>query len=295
MIYPTNDKDTRVEGKGVRVNEALSVFISEYILLRGLTASTQENYECAIKSFIRCCGNINLEDLSATHIIMWRRTMEKENSPGTTRTNLSKLKNLIIFTNKKHITDIDLDIIQLPKVQHPLPRFLTREEISRMVEYAPTSRDKALISFMFSTGLRAGEISKLTKGDIQDMAVLVQLGKNDKSRVSYMDQRSKILLDKYLTERKDLCDTLFYSSKCCRLTTATVNRIVKNAAKAAGINKTVNSHMLRHSFATNLLRGGMDIRYIQELMGHSFISTTQIYTHVLPQDARQKYAQCFQT
>jgi site-specific recombinase XerD len=279
----------------VSIRDALLLFTEEYILLRGLKPSTQENYEVAVKSFIRCCGNIDIDSLSATHILMWRRTMEKINAPGTIRTNLSKLRNIFIYTNKKHLSEVDLDLIILPKVQHTLPQFLEREDITQMIEHAENLRDKAIISFMFSTGLRSGEVSRLNKTDIQGNAVLVQLGKNDKSRVSYMDARTRALLDVYLSSRNDTCNILFYSAKKCRINTAVINRIIKQAAKNAGISKQVHSHMLRHSFATNLLRGGMDIRYIQELMGHSFISTTQIYTHVLPQDARQKYAQCFKT
>lgn len=295
MIYPTNDKDTRVERNKVYVSEALTVFISGYVLLRGLKASTQENYEVAVKSFIRCCGDIEVDSLAASHILTWRREMEKVNAPGTIRTNLSKLRNIFIYTNKKLGTNVDLDLIILPRVQQTLPQFLEREDISKMIEHAETYRDKVIISFMFSTGLRSGELSRLNKNDIQGNAVLVQLGKGDKSRVSYMDARTKTLLDIYLSSRKDCSEILFYSAKKCRINTAVINRIVKQAANNAGINKQVHSHMLRHSFATNLLRGGMDIRYIQELMGHSFISTTQIYTHVLPQDARQKYAECFKT
>jgi site-specific recombinase XerD len=288
-------QDTRVEGTSVRISEALEMFTNEYILLRGLAPDTQENYELAVLSFKRVCGDLDINKIEPKHIIEWRTFMNGRYTASTTRGYLSKLKNILKFTNKKGITNFDLDNIPLPKIGQALPKYLTREEVTRLIEACEYSRDKAIIALMFSAGLRSGEVSRLNRSDIYDSILTVNFSKNHKSRVTYIDDRTKHLLAEYLKERKDCSDALFYSAKCCRLTTARINKIIKFAADEAKIGRRVHAHMIRHSFATNLLSGGMDIRYIQELMGHSFVSTTQIYTHVIQSDTRAKYLECFKT
>lgn len=271
------------------LSEALKLFETNYINLRGLSSDTQENYQLAIGSFIRACGDIQVESLAVEHILVWKRKMEKTNKIGTVRLYMSKLKNIIKFTNKQHVTNFDLDNIPLPKVPIPLPKYLTAEEVTLLIDTAWNVRDKAIISLLFASGMRAMELCNLTKTAIQGHEITIEQGKKGSSRVVFMDDRTRVLLDMYLRERLDNTDILFYSAKHGKLQTCTINRLIRLIGRQAKLDKPIHTHMLRHSFATNMLRGNMNLRYIQEMMGHAFVSTTQIYTHVIKGDMYEAY------
>lgn len=278
----------------MRLSSALELFIYEYIHLRGLSSSTQENYEIAVSSFIKSCGDISIEELSISHILEWRRAMERTNKPGTIRVHLSKLKNIIHFTNKRGLSNFDLDNIPLPKVTHPLPKYLSAKEVSLMITAEPNKRNKAMLSMLFASGIRAQELCDLQKTDVHDYEVTIQQGKKGNTRIVFIDQRTKELIGQYLESRYDTADVLFYSAKHGKLDPATLNRLVRAAGENARLEKPVHTHMLRHSFATNLLRNNCNLRYIQEMMGHAFVSTTQIYTHVVKGDMYEAYQKAHQ-
>jgi site-specific recombinase XerD len=160
-------------------------------------------------------------------------------------------------------------------------------------------RDKAILELLFSTGLRVSELCSLPRDlDIRNDSISVR-GKGDKVRVVFISSRAKDFLDKYLKARKDMDDALFVqlgknakNAKDLRLTTRSVERIVKFYAIKAGISRKVTPHVIRHSFATDLLQNGADLRSVQALLGHANIATTQIYTHVSDKhlrDVHQKF------
>ena len=172
--------------------------------------------------------------------------------------------------------------IPRPRREHHLPAVLSPGEVARMLPKARNPKHRALLMLLYSAGLRVGEVVRLRPPDldVERGLVRVRRGKGDKDRYSLLAQRAveavRIYRDAYPTDQ-----WLFPGDRPDRhLTTRSVQRIVKNAAEAAGIEKDVTTHTLRHSFATHLLEAGTNLRVIQELLGHQSARTTQIYTHV---------------
>ena len=277
----------------MRLSEALALFELEYIALRGLSESTQENYRQAVISCIKAIGDINIEELSNQHVLKWRRSMEHNNKPGTIRCNLSKLKNIIIFTNKKGLSNFDTEDIHLPKVPPPLPKYLTAEEINKLTDAAWEIRDKCIIQFMFTSGLRAGELCSLERADISDTTVFIRKGKGMTSRTIFISDYSRTLLDAYLLTRNDNQPYAFLSHKNRSLQPASISKRLKLIAQRAGLEKSVHAHIMRHSFGTHLAKKGVDVLYIQRMMGHAFVNTTQIYVHLTNQDLQMAHKSVF--
>ena len=174
--------------------------------------------------------------------------------------------------------------------------FLDADEIRLIMEKADDStvmglRDRAIMELLFSTGLRVSELTALNRDDINfDRNEIAILGKGRKMRVVFLSDSSLFWLDQYL---KNLGPTdeekaaLFLSNKNTRLTVRSIERMVKKYSKLAGITKEISPHTFRHSFATDLLFAGADIRSVQSMLGHSSITTTQVYTHVTDQHLRE--------
>jgi integrase/recombinase XerD len=181
------------------------------------------------------------------------------------------------------------DQLQPPRRPERLPRYLTEEEMHRLLAAVKDSpRDNAIIHVLAFCGLRVGELCHLLLEDLEfERNVLhVRNGKGDKDREVVLEDRTRAALDRYLTER-----TLegAGSTRLFPVGPVTVERIVRRAAQEAAIPRRVTPHMLRHTLATALLSRGCDIRYIQKLLGHASVATTQIYTHVDTQALRDAY------
>jgi integrase/recombinase XerD len=179
--------------------------------------------------------------------------------------------------------------IEAPKRPERLPHYLTEEETHRLFDAVKDSaRDSAILHVLAFGGLRVGELCHLTLDDLEfeTNVVHVRSGKGDKDREVVLEERSRAALDRYLTER---ALAGIGSHQLFGVGTVTVERMVRKAAQRAGIPRRVTPHMLRHTLATALLSRGCDIRFIQKLLGHSSVATTQIYTHVDTNALREAY------
>jgi site-specific recombinase XerD len=181
-------------------------------------------------------------------------------------------------------------------LEAPLKTAGTDEKNSGLIKY----RDKAILEMLFSTGLRVSELANLKKDNINlSREEFTVTGKGRKSRVVFLSEQAKYYLKKYLEVRKDLNPYLFIShdlkskkeknAKEQPLTPRSIERLVQKYARAAGITKPVTPHTLRHSYATDLLQNGADIRSVQTMLGHSSITTTQIYTHITDKELKNIY------
>ena len=197
------------------------------------------------------------------------------------------------YLMKKKITHNPTQLLEPPKISKKLPKVLSVQEINKIinsvkVENSMVYRDKAILETLYSAGLRVSELCSLEMNNILfDSAMLRVVGKGNKERyVPLGDKAIKLINDycKYirsaLVDKKKSDGNVFLSKNGKQLTRMTIFNIMKRWARISGINKDISPHTFRHSFATHLLEGGADLRAVQEMLGHSDISTTQIYTHL---------------
>ncbi|MFA6426883.1 MAG: site-specific tyrosine recombinase/integron integrase [Candidatus Magasanikbacteria bacterium] len=171
--------------------------------------------------------------------------------------------------------------IKQPKKNKYLPVVLSKEEVNKMIEVTTNPKHNCIISLLYGTGVRVSELThiKMCDIDIDRKMLRVFQGKGKKDRLVVLPRKLLSILE-VQAGLKNKDDFLFTNGRGERLTEATIQKIVSQAAQKAGLRKKVSPHTLRHSFATHLLENGTDIRYIQELLGHAKLQTTQIYTHV---------------
>ena len=169
--------------------------------------------------------------------------------------------------------------IKRPKSEKKIPSVLTKEEVIRLIDSASTNKSSLIIQLLYSSGLRVSEIVNLKPNDLNlnDNTGWVRAGKGKKDRMLFLSKKLSKKLEKYISKHPEF---QYVFSEKTPLTTRNIQKIVQKAAAKAGINKQVHPHTLRHSFATHLLDAGVDLRKIQEILGHSSISTTQLYTHI---------------
>lgn len=213
------------------------------------------------------------------------------------------LRNFLRFMAKKDIETLAAEKVELAKTGQRSIDYLTTEEVMSLISAAKGDalkkrRDQAILIMLFSTGLRISELVNLDKDSVnlkkQEFSVT---GKGSKVRLVFISELAKEALEKYLEKRRDLDPALFIrlplhpekEKKTLRLTARSIQRMVARYAAMAGIVKKVTPHVLRHSFATDLLQNGADIRSVQALLGHSNIGTTQIYTHVTNERLKETY------
>jgi len=185
--------------------------------------------------------------------------------------------------------------ILTPKLGKRLPSFLYPEEVVKLLnavnlKHKNGPRDLAIIELIYASGMRVGEVAKLRPDsiDLENGEVLVQ-GKGDRERVVLIGSHAISSLKKYLGTRPKDEKTLFLGRMGSKLTSRSVERMVRKYARKSGLSKRVTPHTLRHSFATHLLSGGADLKIVQELLGHSSLSTTQIYTHITKEKLKSIY------
>lgn len=215
-------------------------------------------------------------------------------SEKTKREYMVCFRSLLKYCLKKDIPAMAIEKVELPKVPEPIVNYLTAREVEAMFGMIDKSnisglRDYAIMKTLFSTGLRISELVSLNRGNVSllDREFSVR-GKGGKVRVVFLSREAADAITEYLNERCDDSPALFANHASnntlrgceCRLTNWSINRMLRSVAKKAGIQKKVSAHVFRHSFATDLLSNGADIRAVQEMLGHASIKTTQIYTHV---------------
>jgi site-specific recombinase XerD len=212
------------------------------------------------------------------------------------------LRSFLRFLIKNEYKTLEPSKIDLPKTESRSLKFLDKDQIDRLVTSIDTSkeegiRDRSILEFLFSTGLRVSELVRLNHNQVNlDRKEFGVIGKGGRARLVFISDRASDWIKRYLAERKDRFSPLFirYSGRIVeenngekmRLTARSVERIVKKYVRLARLPVDATVHTLRHSFATDLLSNGADLRSVQEMLGHKNISTTQIYTHVTNKQLR---------
>lgn len=235
------------------------------------------------------------ETLSADDISLFLEYIQEQNYNHRSQARiLSGVKGFFKYLMVEEVIDIDpTELINGPKMTRKLPEFLTIDEIDSMIatfdlSKAEGQRNKAILETLYSCGLRVTELVNLRLTDLHfDEGFVKVLGKGDKERLVPIGQKAIKEIKMYMPDRHSLPkidksseNIVFLNRRGKKLTREMIFTIVKNAARDAGIKKTISPHTLRHSFATHLVEGGADIRVVQEMLGHESIVTTEIYTHL---------------
>ena len=210
---------------------------------------------------------------------------------------------LRFLRNIKELDVLDPLIIELPKLPEREIKVLTNNEIERLLNSPEGNslkslRDKAILETLFSTGLRISELCNLNRDIDLEKGEIIVRGKGGKVRTVFLTERAKKAIQQYLYQRKDTEPALFVSlarnMPPKRITPRGVQKIIKYYAIKAGIIKNIHPHLLRHQLATILVSKGVNLRFVQELLGHKNISTTQIYTHIAKPELKEIYKKFFE-
>ena len=286
----------------------VEIFLNHCAVERGLSKNTVAAYRRDLDKFVIFLSEAKLAIAEATsaNIIDFAGFLRNSGlSESSIARHVVAIRSLYAFLSKDQgIDNVAIDV-NPPKIPKRLPKALTISDIESMIasngEDIAGVRNRALIETLYATGARVSEIVQLNVGDIsrsEGNTVTVKVrGKGGKERLVPMGKFAQHALDQYLTRSRPTMlknareEALFLNEKRgTRLTRQSAWQIVMKAAERAGIERDISPHALRHSFATHLLDGGADIRVVQELLGHSSVTTTQIYTLVTIDKLRESYA-----
>ncbi|KKR36603.1 MAG: Tyrosine recombinase XerC [Candidatus Yanofskybacteria bacterium GW2011_GWE1_40_10] len=284
--------------------KTLKIQYLEYIEIeKNRAPKTTENYGRYLDRFLNFAKVANVEDISEETIRQYRlhlnRLRDHDNQPLkriTQNYHIIALRNFLKYLAKRSIKCVPAEKIELGKQEDREVTFLEPEELKRFLESPGDKnlralRDRAVLTILFSTGMRVSELCSLDRNKIDvNRGELSIVGKGSKIRVVFLSDDAKENIKEFIAKRSDVDEALFIripkngkfgKEDDLRLTPRSIQRIVKKYAIKSGImGKNISPHTLRHSYATDLLRNGADIRSVQAMLGHSSVSTTQIYTHV---------------
>lgn len=280
---------------------------------RGRSSKTAQNYNHYLERLVDFTGDIEVSKITTELIRKYRLWLNRHvNDNGETLSTITQsyhliaLRGFLAYLAKRDIESLSPEKIELPKITRKQVTFLDSHEIGRLLEAVPGDdspaqlRDTAIIELLFSSGLRVSELVDLNRDHINTKRrEFTVRGKGQKDRAVFISPRAAEKIEQYLAIRQDSLPALFLnysrnsqtdtSGNYRRLSARSIQRMINKYARLAGITKHVSPHTMRHSYATNLLMNGADIRSVQTMLGHSDISTTQVYTHVTDQHLREVY------
>jgi site-specific recombinase XerD len=291
----------------------------EYLEIeRGRSQLTLRNYDFYLSRFFGITKLTNPKDISAEVVRRYRLALNRLTSANgetlkktTQNYHLIALRSFLKYLSKRDIDSLAPEKIELMKQSERTVDFLDGEDLNRLLE-APLKaegdsllgrRDRAILELLFSTGLRVSELAKLNQGDVNlEKDEFTVRGKGGKVRLVFLSEQAKGAIRDYLERRHDGNPALFVRADRAAghsvdapdadpspLTPRSIQRLVQHYATLAGLTKKITPHTLRHSYATDLLMNGADIRSVQALLGHASITTTQVYTHVTDRQLKEIY------
>ncbi|MBO7664387.1 tyrosine-type recombinase/integrase [Candidatus Saccharibacteria bacterium] len=299
------------------VSDLVEDFLEALEIESGRSKKTIENYRLYLYRFVEIATEILDRDLKPVDITpdllrKYRLKLNRYESPNgdenlaiiTQSYHLIALRGFLKYLAKRDIKSLDPSLVELPHIIRKQVTFLTVDEVERLLNQIDLStesglRDRAIIELLYSGGLRVSELINLNRDSINlERREFVVRGKGSKDRPIFISEAAADRVAEYLGARSDSLPALFLnnskntgtvdtSGNHRRLTARSVERIIEKYARMAGITKHVSPHTLRHSFATDLLMNGADLRSVQSLLGHADVSTTQIYTHVTDQHLKE--------
>ena len=270
----------RITAKNVPVYKKCPEEYINSLKIRRYSPNTIKSYVSLFEEFINFYYYKKPIEITEKEIIAYIRYLVVERQ--VSRSTQNQAINAIKYYYEKVLGEArKFYFVERPKKEKVLPTVLNKKEIEKMIGVTTNTKHKCLIMLTYSSGLRLSEVQNLKLEDIdyERNIVNVKGGKGKKDRITLLSKKTKLYLHKYLLEYKPRV-WVFEGIKGGKYATTSMEKVVKHAARKAGIMKNVTMHTLRHSFATHLIEKGTDIRYIQALLGHESIKTTEIYTHV---------------
>lgn len=307
--------------QGYYLADLIMDFIEYIEIERGRSIRTAENYHLYMDRLVEFAGDIPVSQITDELVRKYRLWLNRyidaqgrELSIITQSYHLIALRSFLKYCGQRDIDTLDADRINLPKVAKKQVSFLLAEEVTRMMDAVDLDdpnglRDKAILELLFSGGMRVSELCSLNREQVNlDRREFTIRGKGNKDRPIFISKTAATAVGDYLNSRNDNLKPLFLNnsrnihkdlddsdgvdaSESRRLTPRSIQRIVTKYTRLAGITKHVTPHTLRHSFATDLLMNGADLRSVQSMLGHSNIATTQIYTHVTDPHLKEVHEQ----
>ena len=285
-----------------KTSELIEEFLRYLLIDKGYSNNTINSYKIDLEKFLEYNKDKNISDITNNDLKEYVKWLKKiELSDKTISRNISCLKSFYKFLLiEKFINNNPSDSLIMPKLKKSLPNTLTEDEVLKLLDINLTDafsyRNKAMMELLYATGLRVSELVNLKLQDIDlNQDIVRTFGKGSKERVIPIGDYAKEYLKKYIYEYRELMlkknsvDYLFLNNHGNKMTRQGFFKIIKKIAHDNGITKELSPHTIRHSFASHLLKYGADLRTIQELLGHSDISTTQIYTHITNEELRENY------
>jgi site-specific recombinase XerD len=289
------------------IEKWLISFLEYLEIEKNRSALTVRNYAFYLRRFLDWTGVKNPSDINLEVVKKFRLHLNREERQGkplkksTQNYHIIALRSWLKYLAKQDVKTLAPEKLELAKIGERTVEFLEGSDLDRLLD-APLqipnkkiiqTRDKAILETLFATGLRVSELVGLKRDNVNlNKDEFTVRGKGDKPRIVFLSNYSKYWLGEYLKLRQDTDPYLFIAhdrasqGEQTPLTARSVQRLVEKYSRAAGITKKVTPHTLRHSYATDLLQGGADIRSVQSMLGHSSITTTQIYTHITNQQLR---------
>lgn len=290
MVQKDNDLETYLEYLAIQKN------YSSYTIL---------NYKEDILFFLDFCKKNHIDYQNITYIqaqkyLMYLYEEEKEKATTVSR-KISSIRSFYHYLATRNITDnSSFDLLKLPKKEKKLPRYLEYNELLELFEVPNLNtplgeRNRLILELLYATGIRVGELVNIKLSDIHlGNKTIHILGKGNKERIVYFNEVTLKYLNQYLENgreklKKQPTDYLFLNNRGGKLTTRGVQDILEKIIKKTALSKHLSPHMIRHSFATHLLNEGCDLLSVQQLLGHSSLSATSIYTHVTTDRLKEVY------
>lgn len=259
-----------------------------YLLSKRYSANTINTYSEALKSFLTFCNTKAIKEITNDDVIAYNNDYILKNAFSSSYQN--QIVNAIkLFFKIVKDSQIEIDKIHRPKREKVLPNVLSKEEIKAILEAPKNLKHKAMLSMIYSCGLRRSELLNLKPNDIDSKrnVVIIRQSKGKKDRITPLSPKILELLRDYYKEYSPKMYLFEGQEKNTQYSARSLEEVLKKSINLATINKPVTLHWLRHSYATHLLESGTDLRYIQELLGHNSSKTTEIYTHVSTKNIQQ--------
>lgn len=261
------------------------VQIKQELIVEGYSSKTIKMYLIYISDFFKYIKK-EIKDLTKKDILAF---LAYKKETGCDNATLSLIHAALKYLFKKNKVLFLLEDIKIPKKAKTLPKVLTRNEIKELFSKTKFGRNRLMLQFMYGSGCRVSEVTKIKVEDLnlKERTAIIRGGKGNKDRIIILSKEWIHGIKKYLNKKKIKSEFVFSKKNGKPITTDTIQRIVRETAKKAGFTKKVTPHCFRHSYATHLLETGTNIRYIQALLGHSNLNTTQIYTNVANQQLKK--------